>query len=119
MTVKTLTFKTIGPKLHCWFWKTGLVSVAIHGPDTKQTSPALNSGYRDRMSHTAVRHPAIVASVKPLSPRGVELARGRKDGIPLFALFTGLLKSHLTGHGSIIDLTLIEAKKRQINESRN
>lgn len=99
------TFKTVSPEFCCWFWEASLVSEAIHGPDAQQASPTLHFGYCDRMSCTAIREPTIVTSVQTLSPGSMELTRGCQHCIFLLTLVTGLFKSHLLGHRSIVNFT--------------
>lgn len=113
MTLGVFTFKTVSPELLSWFWEASLISVSVHGPHTKQASTTLRSGHCNRMSHAAIREPAIVTFVQALSPGSMELARGCQGSIPLLTLFTGLFKSHLMGHRSIVDLTWNEDSKMQ------
>lgn len=88
-----------------WFWETCLVSVLIHGSDTKQTSSTLHSGHCNRMSYTAIREPAIVTFVQAHPPSCVELTRGSQNRIPLFALFAGFIQGHLITHRGIEHVT--------------
>lgn len=102
---RDFTFKTVSSELCHRLWEAGLISVAVHGPDTEKASTALNPGNCNRMSGAAIREPAVVASVQTLTPGGVELPGRCQDSIPPLTLFAGLLKGHLLGHGSVIHFT--------------
>lgn len=103
--VSGFTFKTVSSKLSRWFWKASLVFETIHGPDAKQTSPALQPGYCDRMSDAAVREPAIVTSIQTEPPGSVKLSRVCQDSIFPLTLCIGFFKSHFVANRCKVHFT--------------